>query len=168
MFNSRSFCGTDGTLVLSDPVGLDPAVFTGYWGESGIVGRVTNVSIAVSTEVKPFYELGSRSAKELRAGNIAISGTVERAYLNGALLTLMLGQYATNEEATGFTIPSFDMKVILDNLMPAGDEGNSVLTVYGVIFDSWQTALPEDDFMLEKLSFKARRLAIADTELQSA
>jgi len=165
VFNSRNFCGTDGTLVLSDPEGLDAAAFTGYWGESGVVGRVTNVSISVTTEVKAFYELGARSAKELRAGNIAVAGTVERAYSNGALLKLMLGQYAESEEAAGFTIPSFNMKLILDNLMPAGDEGNSVLTVYGVIFDSWQTVLPEDDFMLEKLSFKARRLAIADTEV---
>jgi hypothetical protein len=167
VFNSRNFCGTDGTLVVSDPDGLDAAVFTGYWGESGVVGRVTNVSISVTTEVKPFYELGSRSAKELRTGNIAIAGTVERAYLNGALLKLMLGQYSASEEAAGFTIPSFNMKLILDNLLPAGDEGNSVLTVYGVIFDTWQTALPEDDFMLEKLSFKARRLAIADTEVSA-
>jgi len=165
VFNSRNFCGTDGTLVLSDPVDLDPAVFISYWGESGVVGRVTNVSISVTTEVKPFYELGSRSAKELRAGNIAIAGTVERAYLNGALLKLMLGQYSDSEEAVGFTIPSFNMKLILDNLMPAGDEGNSILTVYGVIFDTWQTMLPEDDFMLEKLSFKARRLAVADSEV---
>jgi len=132
-----------------------------------VVGRVTNVSLAVTTDIKPFYELGSRSAKELRAGNIAISGTVERAYLNGALLKLMLGQYSDSEEAVGFTIPSFDMKLILDNLMPAGDEGNSVLTVYGVIFDTWQTLLPEDNFMLEKLSFKARRLAVADTEVSA-
>jgi len=165
VFNSRNFCGTDGTLVLSDPVDLDPAVFPNYWGESGVVGRVTNVSLSVTTDVKPFYELGSRSAKELRAGNIAIAGTVERAYLNGALLKLMLGQYSDSEEAVGFTIPSFNMKLILDNLMPAGDEGNSILTVYGVIFDTWQTVLPEDDFMLEKLSFKARRLAVADSEV---
>lgn len=167
MLNSRNFCGTDGTLVLSDPDGLDTAVFTELWGESGVVGRVVNVSIAVTTEVKAFYELGSRSAKELRAGNITISGTVERAYLNGALLKLMLGQYAESEEAVGFRIPSFNMKLILDNLMPPGDEGNSVLTVYGVIFDTWQTALPEDDFMLEKLSFKARRLAIADAPVST-
>jgi hypothetical protein len=59
------------------------------------------------------------------------------------------------------------MKLILDNLMPAGDEGNSVLTVYGVIFDTWQAALPEDDFMLERLTFKARRLAITDTEVSA-
>jgi hypothetical protein len=51
--------------------------------------------------------------------------------------------------------------------MPAGDEGNSVLTMYGVIFDTWQTMLPEDDFMLEKLSFKARRLAVADSEVSA-
>jgi hypothetical protein len=167
VFNSHTYCGTDGSLVLSDPDGIDAAVFTGYWGETGVVGRVTNVSICVNTEVKPFYELGSRAAKELRSGNISITGSVERAYINGALLKLMLGQYADTEEATGFKIPSFNMKLILDNLMPAGDEGNSVITLFGVIFDSWQTNLPEDNFMLEKLSFKARRLAITDTEVSA-
>jgi len=166
VFNSRNFCGTDGTLVLSEPVDLDLAVYNSYWGESEVIGRVTNVSLSVTTDVKPFYELGSRSAKELRAGNIAIAGTVERAYLNGALLKLMLGQYSDSVEAVGFTIPSFDMKLMLDNLMPAGDmKGSSILTVYGVVFDTWQTLLPEDDFMLEKLSFKARRLAVVDSEV---
>src|SRR5262245_58233181 len=162
MFNSHTFCGTDGSLVLSDPDGLDAAAFTSYWGDTGVVGRVTNVAISVTTEVRPFYELGSRAPKELRTGNIAISGSVERAYINGALLKLMLGQYAESEEAVGFKIPSFNMKLILDNLMPAGDAGNSVLTLYGVIFESWQTYLPEDNFMLEKLTFKAKRLAVAD------
>jgi hypothetical protein len=168
VFNSHTYCGTDGSLILSDPDGIDAAVFTGYWGETGVVGRVTNVSICVTTEVKPFYELGSRAPKELRSGNIAITGSVERAYINGALLKLMLGQYADTEEATGFKIPSFNMKLILDNLMPAGDEGNSVITLFGVIFESWQTNLPEDNFMLEKLAFKARRLAVTDTEVSAA
>jgi hypothetical protein len=167
VFNSHTYCGTDGSLILSDPDGLDAAVFTGYWGETGVVGRVTNVSIAVTTEVKPFYELGSRAPKELRTGNIAISGTVERAYINGALLKLMLGQYADSEEQAGYKIPSFNMKLILDNLMPAGDEGNSVLTLYGVIFETWQANLPEDNFMLERLSFKAKRLAVTDSEVSA-
>ena len=167
MFNSRNYCGTDGSLVLSAPVGLDEAVLASYLGEAGAVGRVTNVSISVTTEVKPFYELGSRTAKELRAGNIAIAGSVERAYLNGAHLKLMLGQYSDTVEGQGFTIPSFDMKLMLDNAMPTADGSSSVLTVYGVIFDTWQTALPEDDFMLEKLSFKASRLAITDTEVSA-
>ncbi len=165
MFNTHAFYGTDGVLTLSDPDGLDTGVFTGYLGEDGLVGRVTNVSIQISTEVKFFHELGSRTPKELRAGNIIIGGTVERAFINGALLKLMLGQYAENEETAGFKIPSFNMKIILDNLMPPGDAGNSILTVYGVMFDTWQFSLPEDDFVLEKLSFKAKRITIQDTEV---
>lgn len=164
-FNTQTYFGTDGVLVLSDPSNFEQDTFTNLFGESGQLARVINVSVYATTEITPFHELGSRTPKELRAGNIAISGTVERAYINGALLRLMLGQYAENEEATGYVIPSFNMKLILDNLAPAGDEGNSILTVYGVMFDSWQVNLPENDFMLEKLTFKARRIAVTDTEI---
>jgi hypothetical protein len=163
MFNTNTYYGTDGALALSDVDGFDG--FASYFGDSGSVGRVTNISIAISTEVKAFHELGSRSARELRAGNIFISGSVERAYINGATLKMMLGQYATAEEAPGFKIPKFNMKIILDNLKPPGDAGNSILTVYGVIFDTWQFNLPEDDFVLEKATFKARRISINDTEV---
>ena len=163
MFNTNTFYGTDGILTLSDPDGLDADVFTGYFGEGGIVGRVTNVSMQVTVDIKEFHELGSHAAKELRAGNISIGGTVDRAFINGALLKLMLGKYAETEETAAFKIPSFNMKVSLDNLKPEGDAGNGVLTLYGVIFSSWQFNLPEDDFVLEKCSFKARRITSEDT-----
>jgi hypothetical protein len=162
MFNTSTFYGTDGVLTLSDPDGFTPEAFADYFGEGGIVGRVTNVSLAVSIDIKAFHELGSHAPKELRAGNIAIGGTVDRAFINGALLKLMLGQYAESEETVPFKIPSFNMKVSLDNLKPEGDAGNGVLTVYGVIFSSWQFNLPEDDFILEKLSFKAKRISAED------
>src|SRR5205807_1801615 len=103
----------------------------------------------------------------LRAGNIHIGGTVERAFINGAMLKLMLGQYSETEEATVLKLPSFNMKVSLDNLKPQGDAGNGILTVYGVMFDTWQFNLPEDDFVLEKLSFKARRIMTEDTEVEA-
>ena len=163
MFNTNTFYGTDGVLTLSDPDGITPEVFGEYFGEGGIVGRVTNVSLAVSIDVKAFHELGSHAPRELRAGNISIGGTVDRAFSNGALLKLMLGQYAETEETAAFKIPSFNMKISLDNLKPEGDAGNGVLTVYGVIFSSWQFNLPEDDFVLEKLSFKAKRISAEDT-----
>lgn len=163
MFNTNTFYGTDGVLTLSDPDGITPEVFGEYFGEGGIVGRVTNVSLAVSIDVKAFHELGSHAPRELRAGNISIGGTVDRAFINGALLKLMLGQYAETEETAAFKIPSFNMKISLDNLKPEGDAGNGVLTVYGVIFNSWQFNLPEDDFVLEKLSFKAKRISAEDT-----
>jgi hypothetical protein len=126
---------------------------------------VANVRLAASTQVRAFHEMGSPGAKELRAGNVHISGTVERAYINGALLRLMLGKFGTDEETPPLKIPSFNMKLILDNLAPEGDAGNSVVTLYGVIFDSWQFTLPEDDFVLERLSFRARRIAVNDVEV---
>lgn len=164
MFNTNVYSGADGTLTLSDADGMDGEVFGKYFGETGQVGRVTNVNIAVQTKVKSFHEMGSHGAREIRAGNIEISGSVERAYINGALLRLMLGKYATDEETPPLKIPTFNIKLILDNMMPEGDAGNSVLTVYGVMFDSWQFSLPEDDFVLERMTFRARRLAVADTE----
>ncbi len=168
MLNTSTYHGVDGVLTLSDPDGVSPELLTSYFGEGGIVGRVTNISLAVSTAVKPFHEIGSHSAKELRAGNIYIEGAVERAFINGALLKLMLGTYSENEEAgTPFQMPQFNMKIALDNQKPIGDEGNNILTVYGVMFDAWQFNLPEDDFVLEKAHFKARRITVEDTEVSA-
>jgi hypothetical protein len=167
MYNTNTFYGTDGILTLSDPDALDIDTFTDYFGQGGVVGRVTNIALSVSIEIKAFHELGSHAPKELRAGNIYIGGTVERAFINGALLKLMLGQYAENEESGAFKIPSFNMKIALDNLKPIGDEGNNMLTVHSVMFDSWQFSLPEDDFVLERLSFKARRISTEDTKVSA-
>jgi len=164
VFNTNVYSGADGTLAFGDPTGMDADVFGKYFGETGQVGRVTNVSVAVSTRVKAFHEMGSHAPKEIRAGNIEISGSVERAYINGALLRLMLGKDATDEETPPLKMPTFNIKLILDNMLPEGDAGNSVLTLYDVIFDSWQFNLPEDDFVLERATFRARRIAVTDTE----
>lgn len=164
MFNTNTYTGTDGVLSLSDARGVPADLLTGYFGESGAVGRVTNVSIAVATQILPFHDLGSRMPKELRAGNVRISGAVERAYINGALLRLLLGQYGTDEEGqTPFAMPAFNLKIILDNQQPPTDDGNSLLTLYDVMFDTWSFTLPEDDFVLERLTFHARRMAVSDT-----
>jgi hypothetical protein len=165
VFNTSTIFGTDGSLTLSDATELDADTFGEYFGESGAVARVVNVALQVTTRIHPFYEMGSRLPTELRTGNISIGGSVERAYVNGGLLRMMLGQYAVAEEAAGLRVPTFNMKLILDNLRPPGDDGNSLLTVYGVTFDSWQWNLPESDFALERLSFRARRLAVTDSSV---
>jgi hypothetical protein len=165
VYNTSTYTGTDGVLTLSDADPFTPDLFTAYFGEGGAVGRVTNIAIAVMTDIKVFHELGSHAPRELRAGNVHISGSVERAFVNGALLRLMLGQYATDEESVAFKVPIFNMKILLDNLKPEGNDGNAILTLYGVMFDSWSFALPEDDFVLERLTFKARRIVSEDTEV---
>lgn len=167
MYNTRTFYGTDGTLTVANQTAMEPDELTSYLGEGNVVGRVVNVNLDVATDVEAFHEMGYRLPRELRAGRITIAGSVERAYVNGAMLKLMLGQYVTTEEAPGFTIPSFDMVLALDNQAPPGDPGNSSLTVFGVMFDRWRLDLPADDFVLENLSFKAQRIAVADTEVPS-
>jgi hypothetical protein len=163
VFNTSTYTGTDGVLTLSDADPFDGDAFTNYFGEGGTVGRVTNIAVVVTTDIKIFHELGSHAPRELRAGNVHVSGSVERAFINGALLRLMLGQYATDEETTAFKVPTFNMKILLDNLKPEGDDGNAILTLRDVMFDSWSFALPEDDFVLERLTFKARRITAEDT-----
>ena len=165
MLNTTTYFGTDGTLVISDPSDFDADAFATLLPVDGAVARVVNVTLAVTMEIFPFHEMGQRYPSELRAGNIDIRGTVERAYINGALLRLMLGQYALAPEAAGLAVPNFTMKLAVDNLVPAGEEGNSILTVYGMMFDSWQVNLPEDDFMLERLTFKAKRIQVEDKEI---
>ncbi len=166
MFNTRTFFGTDGTLTVANAESaMDADTMTSYFGEGNVVGRVLDVSVSVATSVHAFHEMGFRLPRELRAGRITIGGTVERAYVNGALLRLMLGDYATTEEAPGFTIPQFDMVLGLDNQSPAGEPGNSVLTLYGVMFDQWRLDLPADDFTIENARFQAQRVGLADTEV---
>ena len=165
MYNTRTFYGTDGTLTVANQSAMEPDALTTYLGEGNVVGRVVGVELTVATQVQAFHEVGWRLPRELRAGRIEIAGTIERAYVNGALLRLMLGEYAVTEEATGFTVPSFDMVVALDNQTPPGEPGNSSLTIYGAMFDRWKLDLPADDFVLERLSFKAQRIGVADAEV---
>jgi hypothetical protein len=166
MFNTRTFFGTDGTLTVANAESaMDDDTLNLYFGEGHVVGRVANVSVAVTTNVHAWHEMGWRLPRELRAGSISIAGTVERAYVNGALLRLMLGEYPSTEEATEFTIPQFDMVLELDNQVPPGQPGNSVLTVYGVIFDQWCLELPAEHFTIEKVHFQAQRVGVADTEV---
>lgn len=165
MFNTNTYFGTDGSLTVNSQAEPAAGVIGRFLDTGGSVGRVIGVSVHVTTEVKAQYEIGSRAPKELRAGNIAIGGAVDRAYINGAMLRLMLGQYAETAEAIGFPIPTFNMVLTLNNRLHDGEKGNGVLTVHGAIFDSWQATMPEDDFMLEKLTFKAQRIEVQDKEI---
>ena len=53
----------------------------------------------------------------------------------------------------------------LEDLDHPGKDGNTVVVLYNVMFDSWHFTLPEDDFVLESLTFRARRVAITDNPI---
>lgn len=162
MPNTNVFRGSDASLVLAVDDnstiegGLADALINEY-EFSNIVGRLRNVSIRIDNELKPFHEVGKRFATELRPGNINIYGTAERAHVNGALIRLLLGDGAQSPPPQGVIAqPSFNMVLNLKN--PAVPENGSTLTLFGVKFEQWNFTLPEDDFVLEGITFRAIRI----------
>ncbi|WP_299440857.1 hypothetical protein [uncultured Rhodospira sp.] len=154
--------GSDGTLsvaVESTPEGDLAAAVDEKYGLAPI-GRVTGVTVRVTSEVKPFHELGQRFATELRPGNINVSGTIERAHVNGALLGLMLGPAAQTRPQGTFASPAFNLSLQLEN--PALPGNRSTVTVMGVKLDEWAYGIPEDDFVMEKVGFQALWVKVED------
>jgi hypothetical protein len=134
--------GSDGTISVAVESGLE-----------GDKAKAVN-------DVKPFHELGQRFATELRPGNINVYGTIDRAYINGALLKLMLGDAADSRPAGTFVSPSFNLSVRLEN--PSLPGTASTVTVMGVKLEEWAYDLPEDDFAMEKVNFRALWVKVED------
>ncbi|MBK8021883.1 MAG: hypothetical protein IPK19_10790 [Chloroflexi bacterium] len=164
---SNVFRGSDADLVLAVDDnstvdgGLADALITEY-ELSTVVGRLQNVKVSVMNDVRPYHEIGKRFAAALRPGNIDILGSADRAHINGALLRLLLGDGAISPPPTGsIAQPSFNIVINLKD--PALTENSSKIVLFGVKFESWSFNLPEDDFVMEAVTFRALRIASEET-----
>ncbi|MEJ2557403.1 MAG: hypothetical protein P8186_14440 [Anaerolineae bacterium] len=122
-----------------------------------VVGRVTGVEVCIHTDLETFHEIGRRHAVSLHPGNINIFGRIDRAYINGALLRLLMGD-AAEPNRTGATAdlevqPFFNIVIDLNNNLNPGS--GTEVTVEGVRFENWSFVVPEDDFVMENVTFKA-------------
>lgn len=149
------YSGADGTIAVaveSGPAGDAASAVVDQYSLTPI-GRVTGVTVKVTNDVKAFHELGQRFATELRPGNLNVYGSIERAYINGALLRLMLGDAATSRPQGTFLGPTFNLSLRLAD--PAAPDGSATVTVMGVQLSEWDYTLPEDDFVMERVEFRA-------------
>ena len=164
MANTNVFRGSDGSLVLAVDTGAEGDSAQAVIEEYSLtpVGRVTNVEVRVNSDLKPFHELGQRYPTELRPGNVNVTGTIERAAINGALLRLLLGDAAKSRPAGTFVNPSFNLSLLLEN--PARAGVSSTVTIHGVKIENWSYQIPEDDFVLERADFKALWISVEDQE----
>jgi hypothetical protein len=154
--------GSDGTVSVAVEPGLegDKAKAVSDAFALTPIGRVTGVTVRVTNDVEPFHELGQRFPTELRPGNINVYGSIDRAYVNGALLKLMLGDAADSRPAASFVSPSFNLSLRLEN--PSLPGTTSTVTVMGVKLSEWFYELPEDDFVMEKVNFRALWVKVED------
>lgn len=165
MANTHVFTGMDGAISVAVETGVEGDAASAVNDEYGLtpIGRATGVTVQVTSAMRPFHEIGQRYATELRPGNIDVSGTIERAHINGALVRLMLGDGGSGTRPAGaFVSPSFNLSLRHENLAVPGN--SSTVTVHGVKLDGWNYQMPEDDIVLESVSFKALWVAAEDTE----
>lgn len=167
MPNTNVFRGSDASLVLAvdDNSTVEGGLADGLINEyefSNVVGRLSNVTVQIENELKPYHEIGKRFPSELRPGNINVYGTAERAHINGALVRLLLGDGATSPPpAEAIPQPTFNIVINLKN--PALPDNSTKVVVFGVKFETWNFTLPEDDFVMESISFRAMRVSTEET-----
>jgi hypothetical protein len=163
MPNTNVFRGSDAVLVLavddsSTVEGGQADALIQQYEFSNIVGRMRNVEVRLVNEIKPYHEIGRRFPTELRPGNLNITGSAERAHINGAMLKLLLGDGAQSPPPNGaIAQPVFNIVINLKN--PALPDNFAKLTIFGVKFESWSFQLPEDDFVMEGVTFRAMRIS---------
>src|SRR5262245_13980112 len=162
MANTSVFTGADGSVTLSTPEGAEgeaaQAVLSQY--ELISVGRVQNVSVEVRSDVRAYHEIGQRYAAELRPGNVTIRGNIGRAYINGAMLRLLLGEAADGRPKASWTQPAFNITLLVENSAAPGI--NNTITLHDVKLDTWTYNMPEDDFVMESVGFQALYMTTAD------
>ena len=172
MAMTNVYTGANGALLFfgdpaNPPEGADAdALMDNAMYAISELGRVSDVSLCVQTHLQEYHEVGARHATSLHPGDIHISGKIGRAYINGALLHLLLGRGANNTQiAEPYPQPAMTMSLILQD--PAVPGTRSVIHLEGVKFENWAFAMPQDDFVMENVSFKALRVRVQDEEAAS-
>lgn len=159
--NTDVYTGADGAIVLSAPEGKEGEAAKTVLAASDlvVVGRVQNVRIEVHSEVRAYHEIGQRYASQLRPGNVTITGTFGRAYVNGAMLSLLLGEAAAGRPKASWVQPAFNVTVRIAN--PSNGAVNTV-TLHDVKIDNWVYNLPEDEFVMEQVGFQALFITVEE------
>jgi hypothetical protein len=161
------FRAIDAALVIgvddaTSPEGQVADGLVSQYDLSNAVGRLRNVQVTVTSDVRPFYEIGRRYPTFLRPGIVRIVGSADRAHVNGALLRLLLGDGAVSPPAVAnFAQPAFNIITSLSN--PAQPTQMTKVTLFGVKFDSWSYHIPADEFVMESIKFQAMRIAFEES-----
>lgn len=159
--NTDVYTGADGAVLLSSPQNTEGQAAQAVLDQHELtsVGRVHDVRVEVTSEVRAYHEIGQRYASQLRPGNVTVRGQIGRAYINGALIGLLLGEARGGRPPGNWVHPALNITVRLAN--PASGSQNT-LTLHDVKFDSWVNTLPEDDFVLEQVGFQALYVTVAE------
>ena len=159
--NTDVYTGADGALLLSAPQTREGEVAQAVLDQHELtaVGRVQDVRVEVTSDVRAYHEIGQRYASQLRPGNVNVRGTVGRAYVNGAMIGLMLGEAQQGRPVGNWMQPALNITLRLVN---ASSQSVNTLTLHDVKLDTWVYTLPEDEFVMEKVGFQALYVTVTE------
>jgi hypothetical protein len=161
------FKAIDAALVFavddaSSPEGAAADGLISNYDLANVVGRLTDVTVSVTSAIRPFFELGQRYPTQLRPGVVHVTGTAGRAHVNGALLRLLLGDGAASPPgAANFVQPALNIVTTLKD--PSFPDNQTRVTVFGAKFASWTYHIPSDDFVMESVAFQALRVSFEES-----
>lgn len=110
------------------------------------IGYAESVTVDISTGAEAYFELGAATAKEIVAGNVEISGTIDRAWVDTKLLVLIGSPRGSLGE--------FSIKVSVADTTP------NVLTVTGCKPEAVSFDIPQDGFLTHSFDFIAKDFSI--------
>ncbi len=162
MANTSVYTGSDGSITLSVPPTAEGEAAQTVIDSLDLVsvGRVQDVMVEVQSDVLAYHEIGQRYATQLRPGNVTIGGTIGRAFINGAMLQLCLGEAASSRPAASWTQPAFNITLLLQN--SALPDVRNTVTLHEVRIKNWTYRMPEQDFMMESVEFQALFMSVED------
>lgn len=165
--NTNVLRGSSATLNLASIDSREGVLAEGIFNTEysiGTVGRVTGVEVSVETDLMAYHEIGRRHPVSLHPGNVNIRGRVERAYINGALLRLLMGDQVETAPPAEELQPAFNMIIDLTDVASSDGQVGTKIIVSGVQFENWNVIVPEDEFVMENVTFKALRIAREEKE----
>jgi len=118
------------------------------------VGYASSVSWDVATNIEEYYELGSPKPAVIVEGNYEVSGTLEKAFVDAPLLTLIAGSSGLNLGQTSLTLTATAPKNV-----ESGKEYYEI-TLSGVKLETVSNEFPQDGFLTDSIDFKATDIKI--------
>jgi len=117
-------------------------------GSPVTVGRAESASLDIASGLEPYYEIGDREAKELVEGNVEITGTLTRAWIDSKLIALL-------DLTPANVLADFDLFFFAD---PA-----KTMYVYALGCKAETTSfdITQDGFLMQDLDFRAKSWSYA-------
>ncbi len=110
------------------------------------VGVVESVTVDITAATEGYYELGDAKPVEIVPGNVEISGTVDRAWIDSDLLDLIDAAPAISEFGLSISI----------------EDTNQILNVISAKPESASFDVPQDGFIMHSFDFIARDFEITE------